>query len=403
MEIAPIAKSLLRNRIGPLLLALQVAVTLAFLVNAFYIISDRIRQMWRPTGVDVENLFRINAIGTDESYVSASALPSDLEAIRAVEGVRAVTTTNAVPLGGSGWFMSVSTDPDAPDNGEGFDAALYMLGENGLEAMGAELQEGRWFRREEILSLDPGFEMNTPVAVLARPLAEKLFPDGSAVGQTVYMPRSGPTRIIGIVEFLGTPWSSYGEYGSSILVPVVDAGPVTQFLVRAEPGMRDNAMAGVEKVLAERDPNRLVTRMESLESIVARAYEDHRAMSIILVTVGTLLLVVNVLGIVGLASFQVNRRRRQIGTRRALGASRLAVQRYFMTEMGIIVGAGLAVGVALTIMVNYGMMRLLDFERLDLAWLPLAAGLLFVLGQLAVLGPARRAAFIPPAVATRSN
>lgn len=402
MEIAPIAKTLLRNRVGPLLLMLQVAVTLAFLANAFYIVGDRIGQMSRPIGVDTENLFRINVTGLDETYESASALPADLEAVRRVDGVRAVTTTNSVPLGGSGYFNSVSTSPDS-DTDDGFDAALYMLGETSLEALGAELYDGRWFRRGEIQTVIPGFQLPAPVAVLTRALAERLFPDASAVGQTVYIPNSGPTRVIGVVDFLGTPWSSYGEYGSSILLPIVDAGPVTQFLVRSDPGMRDKAMADVEQALVERDPNRLVHRLESLEQIVARAYEDHKAMSIILITVGALLLVVNVLGIVGLASFQVNRRRRQIGTRRALGASRMAVQRYFMTEIGIIVGLGLAVGLALTIVVNYGMMRLLDFQRLDLTWLPLAAGLLFLLGQLAVLGPARRAAFIPPAEATRSS
>jgi putative ABC transport system permease protein len=111
MDIAPIAKSLMRNRVGPILLALQVAVTVGFLVNAFYIVNDRIEEMNRPTGVDLENTFRISVTGMDRDYSSASSLPGDLQAIRAIDGVHAVTTTNSIPLGGSGWMTNFAVGP----------------------------------------------------------------------------------------------------------------------------------------------------------------------------------------------------------------------------------------------------------------------------------------------------
>ncbi|MEE4303244.1 MAG: FtsX-like permease family protein [Wenzhouxiangella sp.] len=401
MDIAPIAKSLMRNRVGPILLALQVAVTLGFLVNAFYIVNDRIEEMNRPTGVDLENTFRISVTGMDRDYSSASSLPGDLQAIRAIDGVHAVTTTNSIPLGGSGWMTNFAVGPE--EDAHDVVGAQYMVGETALEAFGLELVAGRGFRPEEIHDYARGESMVIQSAILTRAVADQLFPEGDAVGRSLYMPHAGPTQIVGVVDFLGTPWASFGDYDLSVLVPLVDTGPHTDLVVRAEPGRLDEVMPKVEQALIDRDPSRLVHRQIALAEVASEAYEDHRAMSIIMVTVGAMLLVVNVLGIVGLASFQVNRRRRQIGTRRALGASRGTIVRHFMTETGIIVTVGLAAGLLLTIGINFAMMRLLEFDRLDLTWLPPAAAILFVLGQIAVLGPARRAASIPPAIATRAS
>ena len=403
MEIRPILSSLMRSKTGAVLLALQIAITLAFLVNAFFIVSNRIEAMNRPTGLDTDNQFRVMVTGTAPGYDAAREAPLDVAAIEAVDGVRAATPVNAIPLSGSGWSMTVNNTPEDGQD-DGINAALYMVGDHGLDALGVNLVEGRDFTADEVLpfSQNEGFS-DSPV-IITRRLAERMYPDEPALGKPLYMNLTGPVNmtVVGVVERLVGPWVGVTDWETVYILPRVQEGGSLQFLVRTEPGMRDTAMAAVEKVLQERAGSRLVRGLRSMDDIAARAYEDHRAMSIILGTVSVMLLVVNILGVVGLASFQVNRRRRQIGTRRALGASRWDILRYFMTETGLIIIAGLAVGVFLSIGMNWGMMNLFAIERLELTWLPAAAGLLFVLGQLAVLGPARRAAAIPPAVATRS-
>jgi putative ABC transport system permease protein len=115
-----------------------------------------------------------------------------------------------------------------------------------------------------------------------------------------------------------------------------------------------------------------------------------------------LLIAVTALGIVGLASFSVNRRTRQIGTRRALGASRIAIMRYFMTENFIISLAGVLVGSALTIGLNMVMIETFSLTRIAWYLVPTAMLMLCVVGQIAAFGPANRASSIPPAVATRT-
>jgi len=131
-------------------------------------------------------------------------------------------------------------------------------------------------------------------------------------------------------------------------------------------------------------------------------FASDRAMARLLIGVIAALLMVTALGIVGLASFWVGQRRKQIGVRRALGARRVDILRYFQIENFLIVSGGIAVGMVLTFGVNLLLMEKYELPRLPWIYLPTAAVALWVLGQLAVLAPALRAAAVPPVEATRS-
>jgi putative ABC transport system permease protein len=108
------------------------------------------------------------------------------------------------------------------------------------------------------------------------------------------------------------------------------------------------------------------------------------------------------MGIVGLASFSVNRRKKQIGTRRALGAAKNTIIRYFMIENLLISFVGVTLGAVLTVGLN--MILVQAFSLTPIAWYYVPIGMisLLAIGQIAVLGPAQKAAGIPPALATRS-
>ena len=112
-------------------------------------------------------------------------------------------------------------------------------------------------------------------------------------------------------------------------------------------------------------------------------------------------LVVTALGIIGLASFWVQQRSKQIGIRRALGATRGQILRYFQTENFLLATLGIVLGMLAAYAINLALMNMYELPRMPLHYLPLGALLLWVLGQIAVFGPARRAAAVPPAVATR--
>ena len=104
----------------------------------------------------------------------------------------------------------------------------------------------------------------------------------------------------------------------------------------------------------------------------------------------------------GLASFSVARRTRQIGIRRALGATKPAIVRYFMLENFVVSSIGIVAGGMLAVGLNILMVQ--AFSLTPLAWyvIPIAMVVLWIVGQLAVAGPARKASNISPAIATRS-
>jgi putative ABC transport system permease protein len=114
------------------------------------------------------------------------------------------------------------------------------------------------------------------------------------------------------------------------------------------------------------------------------------------------LLIVTALGIVGLASFWVQQRTKQIGIRRALGATKGQILRYFQTENFLLATLGIALGMLGAYGINQLLMSQYELPRLPLLYLPVGALAVWLLGQIAVLGPARRASAVTPAVATRS-
>ena len=95
-------------------------------------------------------------------------------------------------------------------------------------------------------------------------------------------------------------------------------------------------------------------------------------------------------------------RRRTIGIRRALGATRRNVLNYFQTENFLLATLGIALGMVLAYGINLFLMLHYELPRLPAVYFPIGALALWVIGQLAVLGPALRAAAVPPVVATRS-
>ena len=404
MEFRPIFSALMRNKVGLILIASQIALTLAIVSNSLFIINERLGMMGRPSGLDEANVFSITSTAFAPGLDPRELTRADLELLRNLDGVVAASHANSLPLGGSGWGEGIAAKPVAPEDQDVIGTTMYM-GDEGLRAaLGVDLAEGRDFLPEEILDREPGDRDYANVVILSKTLATRLFPDGSAVGKSVYASGNGqrPLTVVGVVERLQAPWSNWTDLENSVIMPLRFNDSDRRYVIRTEPGRRDAVMAEVEKRLSEANTGRIVRGMRTFEDIRAQAYREDRAMSIILGCVVGALLLITGLGIVGLASFWVTQRYKQIGTRRALGARRGNVMRYFQIENLIITAIGLAAGAVLAIAFNLWLVENLNVPRMSWFYLPAGALGLLMLGQLAVFGPARRATRIPPAVATRS-
>jgi len=213
--------------------------------------------------------------------------------------------------------------------------------------------------------------------------------------------------IVGIVDRLQTPWVSGNSWASpfvenSMLWPYHYLATGYPMVVRVQPGQLDAVMKAAEAKLYDVNRERVLDKVRPFSEIRAKAYRDDRGLAIILGVVCSALLAVTVFGIVGLTSFWVTQRRRQIGVRRALGATRHAILAYFQTENVMIASVGAVVGMALALALNLWMVTSFEMSRIGAIYVLAPAVAVVLLGQFAVLWPALRAASIPPAQATRA-
>ena len=215
MEIRPIFSALLRSKTGAVLIALQVALTLAILSNAGYVVQDRLAVAARPTGTDEENVFFTRWYAFREGVDIPAMLERDLALIRAIPGVRSVATANMAPLTQSGWNLTVSRHQDAQRE-EAFDTAFYFTSESLVDALGLELVQGRDFRLTRYSRRAVDRQHRAEVCDLTRALAQQLFPDESEyVGKTAFLGDS-QFEVVGIVERLQSPWGQLERRGEVV-------------------------------------------------------------------------------------------------------------------------------------------------------------------------------------------
>ena len=402
MEIRPILSALMRSKVAMILIGLQVALTLAIVCNALFIINERLAHMARPSGMNEADTFWFGSNGFGQGYNAKVVQQADLGILRQLPGVADASPTNSVPMSDGGWGTGLSLAPRQKKSTA--DTTVYLVDDHAISTFGTHLVAGRNFKPEEIETHDFGDQLLPKVAILSKALADKMFPDGDAIGKQVYFDQDPPTTtIIGIVDRLQEPWISNDDIENAAFVPVfMPYGNSSRYLVRTEPGRRDEVMKQIEQKMTEANTSRIIGKVKSIEQVRSEAYAEDRAMAIILSVVIFCLLTITALGIVGMASFWVAQRTKQIGTRRALGATKFDILRYFQTENFIITTMGLIGGGILTYAFSLYLMKEYQAPRLPWYYVPVGFVCLWFLGQLAVLGPALRASRVPPAVATRS-
>ncbi|NVJ58750.1 MAG: ABC transporter permease [Gammaproteobacteria bacterium] len=402
MELKPILSALLRNKTGAILIAAQIALTMTIIVNSVFMIMERRGDMDRPSGTDEANIFVLSYTGFASDFNEQTQIVEDLDYIRSLPGVIDAIQSNSAPLIGGGWSMSLATEEGPDKNGTG--TAIYFADDHAVNTFGLNLIQGRDFNPEDITWRNRT-DTNWPgQAILTKALAENLFKEDwrNAVGKTVYISETQPINIIGIIETMQAPWNGWNGLERSMLVPQQTLFGGGRIIIRAEPGERDRLMTDIENGLMQNYKGRLVRNVRSMEEIREISYQSHKGTNTILLVLITALTIVTALGIVGLASFSVNRRKKQIGTRRALGATKFDILRYFLVENFLISSVGVVFGALFTVGLNMLLVSTLDLPSISWYYVPSGMILLWCIGLAAVYGPAKKACQISPATATRS-
>ena len=241
MEIRPIFSAMLRNKTGAILIALQIALTLAIVCNAVFIIHDRLAQMARDPGMDVDDMIVIvheclqaglqrrqrNQDRPGRVAQHAGCGGRHLQPVRAperrwLERWRHRSCGSECEVVHAPW------------------ASIHM-DEHGLNTLGVKLIEGRNFTHEEIAYIDQDKYTTPKLAIVSKAFGEKLWPGQDALGKTFYEGNDG-VNVIGVVDTLEGTWPHWPGFERNIIFPTVLEGNLSRMLVRTLPGQRDAVM-----------------------------------------------------------------------------------------------------------------------------------------------------------------
>jgi putative ABC transport system permease protein len=358
--------------------------------------------------MDLANVFWIESDGTGKGYDQQSTVKFDLEYLNLLPGVAGAAVNNGLPQTRDGLRSLISPDPGLKTNKRA--VFVYQTNEKIVEVLGLHLVAGRMFNPDTILPVPPHDESKHRAfgseVVITESLAIKLFGSSErALAKPAYFSilDGASATIVGVVQLLqAAPSMGPGDIVYDVvLAPAIPPGSGAFYLVRTEPAMMGSVLARVRKELGPMQPYRTIYAIDTLAATAAQARATDRTDAVILAILCSLVLAVTMLGLFGFASFAVSSRTKEIGTRRAIGATRGDILKLFLLENWIVTTAGIVVGTAITLAFSLQLRFLLELPRLPLIFLVASMVLLWTGGLLAALFPALRGAAVPPAVATR--
>ncbi|MBQ4811231.1 FtsX-like permease family protein [Pseudoalteromonas luteoviolacea] len=397
-EIKPILNTLMRSKAGALLLILQIAITLAIVSNAISIVSDRVDKLREDTGYDEQGIIAFTVLTYNRNIDRAKQFKEDMAKLKEIDGVIEAMTVSSIPLSSSGGSWIVSDTPDEM-LGKRVDSGYIQANYKVLSALGLSLSEGRDFEAQD--ESEGGDGQFPSVTIVSRAVANKLFGEGKGLNEFIY---SGDNmmKIVGIVETMKSQWPDSKMGDNVMLIPRERSSMYQRVIVKTEPSKRSKIMKLIEPLLLENERQRVIIGIKGLDEAKAQTYQRDTLMIRMLVALIVFLAIITALGIFGLTHFNISKRTKQIGTRRALGARKSAIFSYFLIENALVTVFGLVVGALAALYLGGQLMALYNIPALDWSMVFYTALTMLAMSLLSVYQPAKRAANISPSIATRS-
>jgi putative ABC transport system permease protein len=350
----------------------------------------------QPSSFDEDSLALVSSYtpGTDEAAIAARQR-DDLARVRAVEGVEAAASVSVSILDDRWMFPALFKTPGSRRQAVGWrvftdDAAGRALR---LRTLAGALPEDR----------GRGDDGPAREAVMTICLAKMLFGSpADAVGRVVSSDQNGPVRVSAVVQNVTVRMPFMPHAGCVVFVfGGAPAGHEARAIVRAAPGARDAVIARLGAAFGDADPHRWVD-VRPLDSRQAAHRRVGHGLATFLSVFGSLVGVIAQLGALAATSFLVAQRTRQIGVRRALGATKADIVGYFLIENAFTMLAGSALGLVGTALLFHIMQRFFKGLAVDVGAIAAGVVLFWSATLAATLVPALRAARVPPSVASRS-
>ena len=398
-----VVESHARFSLGNVLVAAQLALSLVLLIGAGLMLKTFAKLATLDTGFGKNEVLLIRV---DPRYASVPldrrlTLYQELQQrLAAVPGVRSASFADITPVSGSSSNQIVHVDGYTPKSRADLQVWINRVGTGFFATMETAVIAGRDFSQHDTMHAPP-------VAVINESMANKFFgTPAAAVGRTFregWNEISDPIQVIGVVK--DTKYQSLREEKETIAYyPLSQLPPARwmNFLLRAN-GSATSLIPGVKAAVDEVNHN-INLQFRTLSVQLEESLNRERLLATLSGFFGGLALALAVIGLYGVVSYNVARRRNEIGIRMALGAEQSRVLRMVLGDVATLVVAGLALGLAGAI---FGTRFLASFlyrlEPNDPATLAAACLVLAVTAIVAGFLPARRAANLDPMTALREE
>jgi putative ABC transport system permease protein len=386
-----------RKRLRSLMVVGQVAASALLLVTCLLFLRSLLYIETVNPGFDVQHLLTAKITPAQSGFAEAQndRLAAQMtERIEAIPGIVSVSYASLIPLGGDnvGSQAKLKRRPD-------WRSPMIMLSNVGpryFGTMGIPLLRGR-----EFLATDR--RGSPPVVIVNQTFAKLAFPDGDALGQLVLAPTSNtpePWReIVGVVAD-----NKYGSLGEQprpqFFLPFLQMGGrlILQARTAGPPAL---SIAAVKRAIAEQDGS-VLAEVQTTKDATSLEFVLRRISTMVLASMGALGVLLAMIGLYGVLSWDVSRRTAEIGIRMALGASRPAVRRMVLRDGLVLAGAGVSVGIAAAMLLMLPIKSFLaGVGTADPATIAAVAALLMLVSAAASWFPVRRATRIDPITALR--
>ena len=305
MELGPILRSLFQNRTRTALIVLEIALTLAVVVNCLAMIRVEREKILRPTGIDEDSILVVTSSPFDPEYQEDSfidqASDEDLRTLQAIPGVRSASGFLQIPLSGGG--SSSGRSPTGEDD-ERRPVPYFVVTQDAVETLGVELAAGRAFTEDDFISEEQAAairesgEPRQRNVIITKHLADLFFPDGDAIGKQ-FLGDTYTETIVGVMERMHGPWPLSDLAEDVMLIPGRPANSrFARYLVRMDEDASPEMATRIEEALVGIQQGRIV-RVESMTEIKGGYYNGLTTFNTLLGVLSVLLVAVTALGIVG--------------------------------------------------------------------------------------------------------
>jgi putative ABC transport system permease protein len=389
------------GRMRRALIVVQVALTLVLLCAGGLVVRSFERLLEADPGFRSENVLtlRLSTVVFTENRDAASFMDRVTASLRAIPGVTAVSVTSALPLSGQATLSGIAF-PAAPGNsGDSTKdrplAEILRIRAGYVETLKMRVVEGRAF--------EDAHRQGVREALIDRHLAQQFFPGRSPIGATLQWNNNAVT-VVGVVQ-QARQHDLHRDGRQQVFLRAEDYGSRGYWFVAIRSPREAQALIPEVRDVIRRIERRVpVSQMRTLDEIVAETRSRERISAALLggLAIGALLLAA--MGLFGMISGSVTRRRGELAVRLALGASHARMMRLVVGEGTLLVIAGVLMGLpAVYAMGNSIRGLLIDVSPWDVpTLLAVTAGLVLVTCAACYI-PARRVVRIDPALLLRHD